>query len=592
MNNKEFGILKSMSLLYVEDDAETREELAMMLEPWLGELHIVADGQSGLDLFMKKKPDIVVTDIQMPRLSGLAMSAEIRTINPEQSIVIVSAYNDVEYLFRAIELGIDHYITKPLNVGRLLEKLAHLANIHLALKKHRHDQILLEQYKNLVDQSAIVCKTDLSGRISYVNDKLCSISGFTRQEMLGQDIAFLHCNRERGEGWNEAACGRKWSGISHNRTREGAVYVVERSLVPVIIESGEIAEIIALDVNITSFFENYEDLRLSLELSNLSLQEQRHFLAEYKRALELGTCVCFIDSNLHILSINRPFEQLLGYTSAEISGKSVEQIIPRLSERDKLGNTATLDELNSRIICFNARNGEELQFRVSCVALHEPTGEIKSVIMICHDITESIRLSLDIAESQREFLYMMGDVVERRSDETGQHVRRVAMISKLLALKAGLGQETADMIEAAAPMHDIGKVGIRDAVLNKPGQLDASEYKEMMHHAEIGHTILTRVERPLIRLASVIAQQHHEHWNGKGYPKGLKGEEIHIAGRIVAIADVLDALFTERVYKPAWDDKRVYEYFLAERGEQFDPDLIDLLLMHWDNIEEIRNASV
>ena len=553
---------------------------------------LAADGQAGLDLYREKIPDIVVTDIQMPQLSGLAMSAEIQHINPEQLIVIVSAYNDVEYLFRAIELGIGHYITKPLNVNRLLEKLAQLANIHLALKERRQNQILLEQYKNLVDQSAIVCKIDLNGKISYVNDKLCKISGFTRQEMLGQDIAFLHYEQERGEEWSQAVSGQKWSGISHNRTKQGTGYIVERSIVPVIIESGEITEIIVLDVNINPFFDNYEHVSVSLELSNSSLQEQRHFLAEYKRALELGTCVCFVDCNLHILSINQPFEQLLGYTSAEITGKSVEQIIPNLSDRDNLVNilSDSLEELNSRIICFSTCNGAALQFRVSCVALHEMTGEIKSVIMICHDISEYHRLSLDIVQSQRDLLYMMGDVVESRSEETGQHVRRVAMISRFLALKVGLDQETANMIEAAAPMHDIGKVGIRDAVLNKPGQLDNLEYKEMMRHAEIGHVILSKVKRPLIKLASVIAQQHHERWDGKGYPNGLSGEQIHIAGRIVSIADVLDALSTERIYKPAWSEQSVRDYFLVQRGEQFDPNLIDLLLTHWEAIQDLRNG--
>lgn len=116
MNDRAFAALKSMRLLYVEDDTATREELAMILEPWLGQLHVASDGQAGLALFAEKRPDIVVTDIQMPKLNGLVMSTRIREIVPGQPIVVVSAYNDVEYLFKALELGIDHYATKPVNV--------------------------------------------------------------------------------------------------------------------------------------------------------------------------------------------------------------------------------------------------------------------------------------------------------------------------------------------------------------------------------------------------------------------------------------------------------------------------------------------
>ena len=157
MDMKALAVLKSIKLLYVEDDAATREELAMMLEPWFGELRVAVDGQEGIELFKAKRPDIVLTDIQMPRVNGLAMSRQIRCQAPDQPIVIVSAYNDVDYLFSAIERGIDQYVTKPINVERLLNKLAKMAVVILAVKERQRNQVLLEQYKHLVDRSAIVC---------------------------------------------------------------------------------------------------------------------------------------------------------------------------------------------------------------------------------------------------------------------------------------------------------------------------------------------------------------------------------------------------------------------------------------------------
>jgi PAS domain S-box-containing protein len=594
MEMSELAVLKSLSLLYVEDDEATREELALMLEPWVGALYVATDGQAGLDLFKAKRPDIVLTDIQMPRVSGLAMSAEIKRIAPDQTIVVISAYNDVEYLFRAIELGIDQYVTKPINVERLLGKLAQMADVLAAVKERRRNHVLLEQYKHLVDQSAIVCKLDLAGRITYVNDTMCAISGFGRSDLIGTQIADLRHDSEERLRWDAAFAqareGQKWAGIIRNRARNGAIYVVETSLVPIRDELGEVTEVVSLDVDITPIYQNYENLVDGLKRSHYTLEEQRHFMGEYKRALEMGSCICVTDRNFVILSVNQPLEGLLGYSSEALQGQPLQRILPEMPSDGCLASIHQTDQGNytNRVVRFVRQDGEELQFSVGCIGVHNLAGELESIIIICTDITESLRLAREINETQRELLYMLGDVVESRSQETAQHVRRVSQTSKFLALKAGLDREMAEMIEAAAPMHDIGKVGIRDTILHKPGKLTVEEREEMMHHARIGHSILGRVERPLIALAAVIAMEHHERFDGNGYPFGLKGEAISMAGRIVAVADVLDALSSERVYKPAWEDARVIDYFREQRGLQFDPDLVDVLLAHWDTIKAIR----
>ncbi len=590
LDKKALEVLRSLSVLYVEDDPETREELALMLAPWIGELHVAVDGQAGLDLFKEKRPDIVVTDIQMPRVSGLAMSGEIRRLAPEQPIIVVSAFNDADYLFRAIELGIDQYIPKPVNVERLLHKLAQMAEVHLALKERQRNLVLLEQYRHLVDQSAIVTKLTADGQITYVNDKLCEISGFAAHELIGKGISFLRHSGDSSGGWAEAAQGRRWMGVTRNRTRAGGVYVTESSLVPMTGAHGEVTEIVCLDVDITQIYENYENLLTALDSRELSLREQRHFLAEYKRALEAGTCVCVTDRDWNIISVNKQFEALLGYASEALKGTRLQRLAPDFQPADSLGDIRRTGQANG-IVLFTAASGQELQLSVGCVAVRNLGGNVESIIMICQDVTESVRLSQDIVDTQRELLYMMGDVVESRSQETGQHVKRVAVVARFLALRAGLDAETADMIETAAPMHDVGKVGIRDHVLNKQGKLSPEEFEEMKHHARIGHLILGKVERPLVKLASVIAHQHHERWDGLGYPFGLAGQDISIAGRIVAVADVLDALSTERSYKPAWEEEQVRAYFLAQRGLQFDPNLVDVLMENWDTVQALREDT-
>jgi PAS domain S-box-containing protein len=585
--------LKKLTLLYVEDDVDTREELAMMLQSCVAELHVACDGQEGLALFIKHRPDIVVTDIQMPIMTGLAMSADIRRLEPAQPIVVVSAYNDVEYLFRAIELGIDHYVTKPISVERLLDKLSQMAEVTLALKERRRSLALLEQYKHLVDESAFVCKLDSDGVITYVNRKLCDISECEPADLVGRDLAALRSNGQRGEGWAVAKAGEKWTGISRNKTQSGRTYVVESSLVPILSEDGQLLEVVSLDVDISTIYSDYENLSSALDDSDRSLREQRHFLTEYKRALDSGTCVCVTDQSCRLISINPQFEALLGYTSRELKGRPLQHIASELTVEHCLGQvSAAQDEpLANQIVRFKAKNNRLLHFSVSGVAVRKLGGDIESFILICQDVTESMRLSRDIVETQRELLYMLGDVVESRSQETGQHVKRVAVVSRFLALEVGLDAATAELIETAAPMHDIGKVGIRDAILNKPGKYSPEEFDEMKHHASIGHAILGKVERPLIKLAAVIAQQHHERWDGKGYPFGLAGDAISMAGRIVAIADVLDALSSSRVYKPAWEEARVLDYFREQRGLQFDPNLVDILLSHWETIKALRDEN-
>ena len=201
---------------------------------------------------------------------------------------------------------------------------------------------------------------------------------------------------------------------------------------------------------------------------------------------------------------------------------------------------------------------------------------------------ENLLMRDDIQETQKELVYMLGEAVEQRSKETGAHVKRVAQISQLLAIAYGLTEEEAKLIKLASPLHDVGKVGIPDSILNKPGKHTPEEWGVMQTHALIGEEILAKSDKRILQLGSIIAGQHHEKWNGKGYPRGLKGEEIHIAGRITALADVFDALGSKRCYKDAWPVGDIIAVIKEERGEQFDPKLVDLFEENIDALVAIR----
>ncbi len=191
---------------------------------------------------------------------------------------------------------------------------------------------------------------------------------------------------------------------------------------------------------------------------------------------------------------------------------------------------------------------------------------------------EIIALNKELESTQREVIFTMGAIAEERSKETGDHVKRVAEYSFILARLYGLSKEESLRLKDASPMHDIGKIAIPDAVLKKPGKLTDDEFKIMQSHAEVGYKMLNVSTRPILKAAAIVAYEHHEKYNGRGYPRGLKGEEIHIYGRITAIADVFDALGSDRVYKKAWPLEKICKLLEDERGEHFDPELVDLFL--------------
>lgn len=193
-----------------------------------------------------------------------------------------------------------------------------------------------------------------------------------------------------------------------------------------------------------------------------------------------------------------------------------------------------------------------------------------------------------IRKREQELIFCLSRAAEFRDPETGAHIQRMAYYSQLIARYLGLPAEQQKLILEAAPMHDVGKIGIPDHILLKPGRLDATEFIVMKTHAEIGYELLRGTTSDVLSTAAQIAGTHHEKWDGSGYPKGLAGEDIPLFGRIVAVADVFDALTSERVYKPAWPLDKARQFLLDGRGGHFDPRCVDAFIAAWDEAMQIR----
>ncbi len=234
------------------------------------------------------------------------------------------------------------------------------------------------------------------------------------------------------------------------------------------------------------------------------------------------------------------------------------------------------DQFNSREF---ANVADEINLFNSEIIAHQEMLQKKN--------EELLALNDEIESTLRETIYTMGVIEEKRSHETANHTRRVSLYSQLLAQKAGLTPREVELVAAASPLHDIGKLGIPDEVLLKPGHFTEEERRIMMNHPAIGYAMLRHSRRDVLVAAGIIAYQHQEKWDGSGYPQGLAGENIHIFGRIVALADVFDALSSSRVYKEAWPLEKVVEWLDEQRATHFDPHLVDIFLANIDEFVAI-----
>ncbi len=197
------------------------------------------------------------------------------------------------------------------------------------------------------------------------------------------------------------------------------------------------------------------------------------------------------------------------------------------------------------------------------------------------------RSEKELRLSREETIQRLAIAAEYRDGATAQHIQRMSHYCELLARKYGLPAERCDLIRTASPMHDIGKIGTPDHVLLKPGKFTPEEFDVISQHAEIGYRILSGSDAEILKVAASIAWTHHERWDGNGYPRKLKGEEIPIEGRIAAIADAFDALTTQRVYKPAFTLDYAVELMNKHRGTHFDPELLDIFFASRDEIQRI-----
>lgn len=580
--------LSKIRLLYIEDEKSIRDEISEILEDECLELIVATDGEDGFVKYKELIPDIILTDIRMPKINGVEMSKMIRKEDSDIPIIVSSAFNDSDYLLAAIGMGISNYLIKPIDLKKLFETLEKVAQELLIKDELKEKEKLLSQYRDVVDVSSIVSKTDVNGKITYVNDAFIEISGYSREEIIGKNHNIIrHPDMSADifkDLWETILDKKRWHGVVKNRAKDGSSYIVDSTIIPILDIDDDIVEFISIRTDITQIELQKENLKNNLDSSS-------KFIEEFEKAIKHNTIFCRTDVDGNITMTSREFDKLLGYEEGLLDGSDYRKLIkPKNHQQIPLDIASSMQ--NSKVwqglIEHQAKDKRAVYLESSFIPIIGIDGTILEVFCFFVDMSESVKLNEEILATQREVISTMGAIGESRSKETGVHVRRVAEYSKLLALKAGLHEDDAEELKMASPMHDIGKVAIPDSILNKPGKLTFDEFEIMKTHAELGYEMLRHSNQKLLQSAAIVASQHHEKWDGSGYPHQISGENIHIFGRITAIADVFDALGHDRVYKKAWPMESILSLFKDERGKHFDPNLIDLFM---DNLDEFLDIK-
>jgi len=294
------------------------------------------------------------------------------------------------------------------------------------------------------------------------------------------------------------------------------------------------------------------------------------------------------DFDLVMLDVYMPV--LDGFQIMDQFAMAIKSIRPPILMLSALNDRKTrLKALNSNAQDFMQKpfDKEELVCRISNLLEMHNSQKILGKYTVNLEKLAKERTE-KIEKTQTEILDCLAYAAEYRDMDTANHTIRVGWYSRIIAEKYGFKDDELNLIQQAAPMHDIGKIGISDSILLKPGKLDKDEFEQMKLHTDIGAEILSKSNSRIMKYAKIIALAHHEKWNGMGYPKGLAGHKIPIAGRIVALADVFDALSMNRPYKKAWPLEKILNLIKEESGEHFDPHLVRMFLDSLPAILEIK----
>ncbi len=519
----------AIRVLVIDDEPMVRGTFVAFMKHWGYITREAENGQVGLEIFQREPFDIVLTDLDMPVMGGLAVLAYLHEHAPDTPVVIISGAGQLDDAVQTVKLGAWDYLMKPVSSMAILE-----STIERCLEKAR----LIKENKRYQN---------------YLEEEVEK-----KTEALRQNNMALRLE------------------VADRKHKEEEVLLMNKHLEEVVDASGELFAYQTVPELMCGVLESLQYLLQGTRQDN----HDNGGLSIFANGF-----VVVKDTEEVVICGSGIYAGREGMNASEVLPERLYKKVSRLFVEGKGG-------LDGRdyLIYMRTVNRAECVIYIDCLS---PVSEADQRLMQIYitnvaSAFDSILLNEEISNSQKEVIFTLGEVIETRSKESANHVRRVAEYSYLLARRCGLGEAEADLLRHASPMHDAGKIGISDSILNKPGKLTDEEFKIMQNHTTMGYDILKGSQRPILKAAAIVAFEHHEKWNGRGYPRGLAAEDIHIYGRIVALADVFDALGSDRCYKAAWPTEKILALVREERGHHFDPALVDAFFAHLDEFLRIK----
>lgn len=467
--------------------------------------------------------------------------------------------------------------------------------------------------------------SNAEGKILWVNPAFTELTGYTLEEVEGKSPNIIKSEDTEtaifDDMWSTILSGEAWTGRLVNQRKDGSRYVDEQTITPVFSLDGEISHFISIKQDVTERIQAEEYLQR--KLAELTLLQRISMagaaLMDEDEIIDIMTRIIrntFYSDHLGVLLIDEsesvlyPHRSYMGINTEDftikirlgegVTGKVAETGVPmHISDVSGMKDyIPSLDNLKSELCVPLIVSGKTIGvINVESTNVDEFTEDdvqlLSTISSQMATAIERIRLYKELVHSNEELttaydrtLEGWAQALELRDQETQGHTERVTQLTMRLAKKMGIKESEREHIQRGALLHDIGKIGIPDSILFKPASLDEREWEIMKKHPVYAFNILSRV--PFLLPATEIPYAHHEHWDGSGYPRGMKGEEIPIAARIFAIADVWDALTTSRPYRAAWNKPETMAYIKEQSGKHFDPQIVKVFLKM---IEDEESAS-
>jgi putative two-component system response regulator len=587
----------SAAVLIVDDDAAKRLAIRAMLSPLVCDIVEADSGRAALRAVIGQPFAVIVMDVRMPSLDGYATAKLIRdrALTP---IIFMTAYgSDEADTVAAYASGAVDFIFTPIDRDALRAKISVFIDLFVQSEELRRSLESLTALHALLTETELRAQAVLdsasdgivavgkSGRIEVFSTSAQRLFGYSEDEVIGQPLRLIiaaeHQN-DRSSTEPTSSGAPNGSAATHiptetvGRRKDGSFVPIEIRTNTNTTQLDQPDFMVACISDISGRKEQAKRERVRREADRREAQRDRIAFDE----APIGSLISSATGEIE--RVNEAMCKMIGYTADELIGTSILQIT---HPDDRQMSAAVLDAMRDRgadTHRFEKRytrcDGGVVEASVVVSPIHAEGQQVTQVFTQVQDVTGAHQSSRELEEAQFEMLARLAAAAELRDDATGEHTRNVGELAAAIAEQLELPQDEVRMIRFAAPLHDIGKLAVPDAIWGKRGKLTTEEFEVMKTHSAKGAQMLAGSNHHLLKLAQQIALTHHERWDGSGYPAGLAGEAIPIAGRIAAVADVFDALTHTRPYKHAWSAADAVREMTTQVGLDFDPQVLQAFL--------------